>query len=258
MESMASLTQNHHITINDVDFTKKMKLSSAFNYFQEIANNHSFNLGIGISHISESFNVTWVLIKIRVDILRYPVWDEEIVVKTWPHIPKRYEFDRDFTISDMNGNIIAKCVSTWVLLDLTSRELRKSEVITADYHGFHTERAIDCTLGKIRLPEEFEMVYKRMIGCSDIDMNGHLNNSKYVDFIMDCFSMEQLKKNQASSLQVNYLNEALPGDTIIMYRHISPTEKGRVYIKGIREGTGENIFTATMITSPITAISQEA
>ena len=251
MESLASLTQNYRVAINDVDFTKKMKLSAAFNYFQEIANNHAFNLGIGINHISEKNNVTWVLIKIRVDMLRYPAWDEEIVVKTWPHTPKKYEFERNYTISDLEGNILARCVSTWVIIDLATRELKKSETISYEFHDFLTEKAIDCSLGKIRLPEDFDLAYRRMIGCSDIDMNGHLNNSKYVDFIMDCFTMEQLRNNQAASIQVNYLSEAFPGDTVLMYRHISETEPGKVYIKGTRESTGENIFTAVLLTSPI-------
>lgn len=242
MKPLVKYSKKYQILVNDVDFTKKLKLSAAFNYFQEIAGLHSSNLGIGFNTIEKEKGVAWVLIRMRVDMIRYPVWNEEVILETWPQLPKKYRFERDFYIKDLEDNIIAKAVSTWVIVDVQTKELRKAETIAIDYPEIITERAIDCTLGKINPYGQRKIAYERVIGCSDIDMNGHLNNSKYVDFIMDCFTMDSLKEYHAKSIQVQYISEALVGDKITLYKYVDELSSGRVYIEGINEKSDTKIF----------------
>lgn len=250
MLPVSKLSARYRVTVADADFTQKLKLSSAFNYFQEIAGLHSQNLGIGFDDIKKEHNAAWVLVKMRVDIDRYPMWDEEITLETWPQNPRKYEFDRDYLIKDKDGNIIIKAVSVWVIIDIDSREIKKAETIAVDYPEFITERAIDCKLGRLRPTGDLVMVYKKHIGCSDIDMNGHINNSKYVDFIMDCFSMEDLKKYKARSIQVCYLNEAFAGDTIELYECADKLSRNSIYIEGINQESKKTIFTASIDICP--------
>lgn len=246
MDPVSKYTKEYQVLVNDVDFTKKLKLSAAFNYFQEIAGLHADNLGIDFNTIEEEHGVAWVLIRMRVDMLRYPIWDEEIILETWPQIPKRFQFERDYYIKDIQGNIIAKAISMWVIVDVETREIKRSETIAIDYPKIIKERAIDCTLGKIRPSGQPKIAYRRVIGCSDIDMNGHLNNSKYIDFIMDCFTMEDLKNHSAKSIQICYMNESLPGDTITLYKYTGITDEGIIFIEGVNEKTNSKIFASQL------------
>jgi medium-chain acyl-[acyl-carrier-protein] hydrolase len=246
MNPVAKLTESYRVMVGDVDFTKKLKPGAAFNYFQEIAGTHAANLGVGIDTIRRKHGVIWVMTRIRVDVERYPGWDENIVIETWPQQPKRFEFERHYIMRDIQGHILMRAVSFWVILDESTRELRKSEVINAQYPEFLTERAIDCSLGKIKPTGEPETVYKRWIGCSDIDMNGHINNSRYVDFIMDCFTMDELRGHRTNSIQVSYLGEAFPGDTLVMRKYTGSSETGGIYVEGIREKDENVIFRAQM------------
>jgi len=250
MELKSKFSKEYQVMVNDVDFMKKIKLSAIFNYFQEIAGLHSDELGIGFNTIQKDYGVVWVLIRIRVDIVKYPLWNDEIIIETWPQLPRKFEFDRDFIVKDVQGNIIARAVSTWVILDAESRKLQKSEVIAIDYPPIIKERAINCILGKLKPYSEPKLAYKRVIGCSDIDMNCHLNNSKYVDFIMDCFTMDELKKYRAKSIQVNYMGEALPGTTIVMRKCIESYAPNIVYVDGLDESTNNTIFRALIDVVP--------
>ncbi|HHW00632.1 MAG TPA: acyl-ACP thioesterase [Clostridiaceae bacterium] len=244
MELKSKLSKKYQIMVNDVDFTKKLKLSAIFNYFQEIAGLHADELGIGFNTIQRKFGVVWVLIRIRVDIMEYPLWNDEIIIETWPQLPRKFEFDRDYIVRDLHGNIIARAVSTWVILDAESRRLQKSDVIAIDYPPIIKERAIDCILGKLKPYSEPKLAYKRVIGCSDIDINGHLNNSKYIDFIMDCFTMDEIKKYRARSIQVNYMDEALPGNTIVMRRCRESYAPNIIYVDGLDENSNNTVFRA--------------
>ncbi len=242
MEPVTLFKNKYHIDLSYVDFEKKLRLSALFGYFQDIASMAVENLGIGIDTILEEFGVTWILIRIRVDIIRTPLWNEEITIETWPIEPKKMQFDRDYVVRDAEGNIVAKAVSTWVILDPNTKEIRQTSLISSNISYMIKERAIDCKLGRFKAFGEMTVAYKKVIGYSDIDFNGHLNNSKYIDFIMDCFDFESHKKYGVKSIEVSYINEALPGDGIILYRDISALDSNLVYIEGVNEKDGKVIF----------------
>ncbi|WP_010094265.1 acyl-[acyl-carrier-protein] thioesterase [Ornithinibacillus scapharcae] len=242
MQPTTRYTKNYHIDLGDVDFQRKLKLSALFRYFQDAANLAAENLGVGITQLFEKYGVAFVLMRIRVDIIRTPMLDEEITIETWPLKPGKLEFERDYIVRDKNGEVIAKAVSVWVIMDLNKRRLKRSESINLEYPELIEERAIDVALAKLKATDELETVYHKTIGYSDIDFNGHLNNSKYIDYIMDCFALEEHQRYHTSSIEVNYLNEVMPGDTLLIKKDVSKLEDNFVLVEGIREEDGKSVF----------------
>lgn len=242
MEPISLYSKNYKVEVDHVDFNGRLKLSSLFTYFQDIAGLHAENLGMGMENLYEKHNALWVLARIRVDTVRYPLWNEEITIDTWPQEPNKIEFTRDFLVKDMRGNILAKAVSTWVIIDVNTRRLKKTKSVYIGYPPIKKERAINCKLGNLKPKGPLEMVYKRTVGYSDIDVNRHLNNSKYVDFIMDCFSLKYHEKYSIKSIEVNYSKEALPGDTITIYKDISEAYSTLIYIEGVNEKDNKLTF----------------
>lgn len=242
MEPTSLYSKNYKVGINHVDFNGNLKLSSLFTYFQDIAGLHAENLGMGMKVLYEKHGVLWVLVRMRVDITRYPLLKEEIIIETWPQEPNRIEFMRDFLVKDTEGNVLAKAISTWVIIDIESRRLKKSKEIYIGYPKIIKERAIDCRLGSLKPDGQLEIAYKRKVCYSDIDINEHLNNSKYIDFIMDSFDLEVHKKYRIKSIEVNYSNEALPGDIITIYKDTSEVHSNIIYMEGIDEEKNELIF----------------
>lgn len=232
------------VGLSDADFKQRLKLSTLFGYFQDAASMAVENLGIGFNVMTEKFSVTWALVRIRVEIERYPKWNEEITVETWPQEPKKYDFDRDYAVLDSDGNVIIRAISTWILLDINTRELRKSEWIALKFPPFSKDRAIDCKLSKIRHSGELEMAYSKVIGYSDVDFNGHLNNSRYIDFIMDCFPVQSHKKYDVRSIEVNYINEAMPGEELVLYKDVSAVDANMIYIEGMNASGDKTVFKA--------------
>jgi medium-chain acyl-[acyl-carrier-protein] hydrolase len=250
METAWIFKKKYHIELSDVDFTKALRLSSLFNYFQDISSEAVENLGIGINTLERDFGVAWILIRVRTDIIRNPVWGEEITIETWHQESKKLEFERDYIVRDSNGNIIASAVSTWVIVDIKTREIRKTDLLSFNYPPNIKERAIDCKLGKLKPFGQKEVVYKKAIGYSDIDFNGHINNSKYIDYAMDCFSVENHMNYGVKSIEINYISEALPGDIIVLYRDISALNSNLLYIEGISEKYNKIIFKSQVKIEP--------
>lgn len=245
--------KDYKVDLNHVDFKGNLKLSSIFTYFQDIAGLHAENLGMGRKVLYEQYGVIWVLVRIRVDIIKYPKWKDIITVETWPQEPGRIGFDRDFLIKDKEGNILVKAVSTWVVIDLESRKLRKTKSVFTGYPPTIKERAIDCKLGNLKSKGQLEIAYKRTVRYSDIDINEHLNNAKYLDFIMDSFSLEEHKKFNIKSIEISYSNEALPGDTINIYKDTFEINSNKIYMEGIDE-RDNLIFKSQIVLNPLKKI----
>jgi acyl-ACP thioesterase len=242
MEPVTLFNEKYHVELSDVDFKKNLKLSTLFSYFQDVASNAAANLGAGIDVLQKSHGLAWVLMRIRVDITRLPQWGEEIVIETWPLEPKRLEFERDFLVRDKNGDVIIRAISSWVVMDLEERKLKRTDSIKLTYPENIEERAIEGKLGKLRKNGRLETAYKRMIGYSDVDFNGHLNNSKYVDFLMDCFPIEDHMRSKIKRLEVNFVNEVLPGETIVLYKDTSRRNENLFYIEGVKENSNRTVF----------------
>ncbi|MBY7144798.1 acyl-ACP thioesterase [Virgibacillus sp. NKC19-3] len=238
--------QHYPIDLRDVDFKKKLRLSTLFSHFQGVASLSSANLGAGIDDLANDYGVAWILMRIRVEITRMPEWNEDITIETWPQEPGKIEFERDFVVRDQKGIPIIRAVSVWVVMDLVERKVKRASHISLQYPSVMKERAIDYKLKKLKSPQGLETAYHKVIGYSDIDFNGHLNNSKYVDYILDCFPLEDHKTHEVKAMEVNFNQEALPGETIMLKKGLSGTDAGVVHIEGINENDHNVIFKARM------------
>lgn len=247
MQPTIRYNKNYHVDLSDVDFQKELRPSALFGYFQDIANLAAENLGVGINPLLEKYGVAFVLMRIRVDMIRNPQLDEEIMIETWPLRPGKLEFERDYMVRDQSGEVIARAVSVWVIMDLEKRRLKRSEAINLDYPEYIEDRAMNITLGKIKASENLEEVYQKTIGYSDIDFNGHLNNAKYVDFIMDCFSLEDLQTYPIRSIEVNYLNEVLTGDRLVLKKDSTNKSNHTFFVDGVRESDEKIVFRSKVI-----------
>ena len=59
MKPLSVYQDNFTVEMRDVDFTGNLRLSTLFGYFQDVANRHSHNLGIGFARLCGN-QVIWV------------------------------------------------------------------------------------------------------------------------------------------------------------------------------------------------------
>jgi len=238
------------IGFSDVDFLKCLRCSKLFEYFQDTAGEAAERLGAGVGTLAGEYSVAWVLTRIRVEFTRIPVLNERITVATWPHPPGKLEFRRDFRVWDESGDVIIGAASTWVIIDTNTRELKRSDYIRMEYPDFIAEHALDSQPGKLRPSGKPEPVFRKVGGYSDVDFNGHINNSRYIDYIMDCFPVESHRQYMLKAIEVNYIKEVFPGDTLLLCREIPDDGDGTVYIEGLNEKDGKPCFKARLWIKP--------
>lgn len=233
------------VGVRDTDFNAKMKLSSILRHFQEAASLHVDNLGIGITDLDNKGHIAWLLAKVKISVMRYPKLKENISIITWPQLPGPIEYQRDFIIKDEKGNIIVKALTSWIVVDTKTREIKRSSLIPLDHLTIHPERPLGKRFYRFKPSYQTKEIYQRTVGYSDIDIMGHLNNAKYLDFVLDCFSIKEHQNMTISEAELHFSKEALPGDKLKMA--ITDIETGinpEVYVEGIKSSGNEIAFKA--------------
>ena len=99
-------TTEGRIRFSEVDHTRRITLPGIVNYFQDCSTFQSEDLGLGIMHCSERKRA-WILSSWQVVVERYPEIGEKIQTSTWATDFKGLFGERNFCMTDENGNDVA-------------------------------------------------------------------------------------------------------------------------------------------------------
>jgi acyl-ACP thioesterase len=231
----------HKIRSFDIDFNKDFKLFSIVNLIQEVAFNHAHDLNFGVSDLNQN-NLTWVLSRMKINIHRNAKQGEVITARTWPKGFKGMFAMRDIEVLDENGKAIIEATTAWLIVDQKTKKLCRTnpyQSLNFDIDKYVIEEVPD----KIKTPENVNLNHERKILLSDIDLNQHTNNTKYIEMIINCFTIKHFEEHRIKSFQINYLAEAIINDNIEVFTNFNDINncivEGRVANKKIFNSTIE-------------------
>lgn len=211
MESIYS--QNFHITDNCVDRFGKLKLSTLLYFAQEVAGRHFDGLAMTYEQLLER-GMFWAIIRQRVHITRLPHSGEEIRVETWPMPNTRVAFPRCVAAYDAQGNELFQVLSLWVLMDVNTRAM-----ILPGKSGI----ALPGTIRGIELSAPGSLPVRQLLNhrsrtvCfTDLDRNGHMNNTRYLDWIADLLPSSFHENHIPAEFTLCYLSEAREGQDLTL------------------------------------------
>ena len=202
------------ITSIDVDNHLNLKVSSIFKFLQQVSTNHSEKIHIGKADTIAK-GMAWVITRMKVEIYDYPKMNDEIVVTTHPGEVNRFLFPRFYEIYDRKGKLLVSASSIWVVIDMNTRR-----VLTKPFgdRKFPSESHKD----DLPLPEKFLLTdltkfEDRKVRYNDIDLNGHLNNIKYIEYILDTKDINFYNKYMIKSINVAYEKEVKEGEYVALF-----------------------------------------
>lgn len=205
------------VTAFDVDFNNRLKINRVFDYFQDAASNDAERLGFGYSEFVPR-GLFWVLSWIKIEFFIYPKFMDEVKLQTWGKKQHRLYSLRDFFLLNSKDEIIIKGTSAWLLLDAKSYRPKILTQLYPDLKMLDEKDALPDLPKKIIPPKDSEKLYSKKISYSDIDLNQHTNNAKYVEMMFDCFDHAFHKEHTVKSLTASFNAETKFGDEINLYK----------------------------------------
>ncbi len=218
--------KNYYIGPGETDVFNRCRPSSLLMILQDAATAHGEIIGLTRSELIEKHNTVWVLARLKYELKKPIINGDTVILKTWNRGLKGVMWYRDFSLS-ANGEDVGKATQIWVLADAQTHRIKRPtgiDVLSPQSAISIPEYEVDIV--KLIRPKDFTHCFDKVIRYSDLDMNAHLNNTKYADLCCDAVRYEELSEKFLSGLQINYLQECRVGDCIALNETaVSPLEK---------------------------------
>ncbi len=195
---------------------------------QEAASIDAERSGLGAATLDpEGF--CWVLMRTSVRLSALPRWQDDVIVDTWTNGAERIFSIRDFLLSDPAGRLFGRATSSWLVVDKEAHRPQKLSVLNNPRIKETTVSALcrfspKLTESCAALPEQ--PILSRVAGYSEIDRNGHVNNTRYASWCMDAVGMNGFPAANLVGFDINYISEVKCGETVGLYFAKIPAEQG--------------------------------
>lgn len=232
-------SRKYTVDTTHTDANFNLKISSLFYMFQDVATAHVEELGLGKDKVIDK-GMYWVITRYSVSINKLPKYLENIVVKTYPGNDMKFIFPRYFKVENESGEVLITASSTWVILNKLTHK-----IVLHPFNNFHVSpvHLIDeePLPGKVAFIES-NNVMERRVHFTDLDLNCHLNNTKYIDYIIDMHDLDFYCKKEIKHLTINFDREIKMDEKVMLSeQYLNDTEIV------IGQVNGENAFSAEVL-----------
>lgn len=212
---------------HDTDADRIIRPSQLMVYLQETANLHMIHAGQSLDELRDTQGLAFILTRMSLEIHQHVGAHEDIQVRTWITHGKGCNYPRYFSMERPDGSLIAQACSHWVLLDLNTHLPCRAD---AYRYNYEPEEPLALTPPRrFTVPEEMVCVGERRIVYSDLDYNGHMNNTRYPDMVCDFLPDGIVPSIRA--MHFNYVKEGSAGATLrVMRGERVDTEGNRIFL----------------------------
>ena len=200
----------------DCDFTGCWRPSAIMEAMQEMAGIHSYLIGCGREELLKH-NIVWIMTRCEIHMLKYPRIGDRVKAQTFPTANRRWFFPRYYSFISENGEALGYAATLWALLDIDSRRmLPPGDVasILPDNSDLPLPMGLPATVDAI---EGEERILRRIPSYFDLDVNQHVNNTRYADWACDALGVDLMRDFCLESMLINFNAEIMPDQPIMLH-----------------------------------------
>lgn len=213
----------------DVELHRRLRTSVLFELMQEASIRHTEQLGMG-REMTLDRGLLWMVTLQRAEVSRMPEYDERITLESWPGDTMHLLFPRYYRVLDEGGSTLVSASALWALVDQQTRRMVFPDKYGIIIRGERTGNEIALPSPPQRAKEGQVSVFT--VPYSYVDLNGHMNNTRYFDLAEDRIPAAA-EGCPLRAISVEYANEARLGEELRvtverlddLYRISGDTEK---------------------------------
>ena len=183
----------------------RLRPSALLELLQETAGEHCYRLGAG-RDVLDPRGLFWAIIRQTVEIRRMPRIGETVLAETWPGPASRVAYPRYILGRTSQGEELFRAVSLWLLMDQNTRAMvlpgRSGVEVPGLLRG--GELSAPTSIAPLRLPNQA----LRTVRYSELDCNGHLSNTRYLNWMEDLLPAVWHRDRALTKVHICYFNEA--------------------------------------------------
>ena len=190
------------------------------NHMLNAADFHSNDRGYGMNYLNP-IHKTWVLSRLAIEMNEMPKSYDKFFVETWVESAMKFFTSRNFSVVGEDGHQYGYGKSIWAMIDTDTRQPTD---ILAIHDGLilkYVETEKECPIARssrVKMGENAKLVRSINTYYNDVDVNGHINSVKYIEHVLDLFSLEWYKQYRLKRLDIAYVAESHQGDVLNFYQ----------------------------------------
>ncbi len=203
------------ISTAEVDMFNRLKISALMKRQQEIGELHLAEFGTSSDKMRDEQGFAFIFTKMNIKVTRLPKSKENVTLTTWCSGLRGVRFTRNYVLRDETGAILTEAKAEVTTIDLNTRKIVRPREING-FEDFLYNEDLENTCSypeKLTFSSEVAKTYCRDVRFSDIDFNGHVNNTVYADISIDALPIKAIE-NAIKGFEINFINEAILGETI--------------------------------------------
>jgi acyl-ACP thioesterase len=177
---------------------------------QEASIRHTEELGMG-REMTLDRGLLWMVTLQRAEIARMPEYDELITLESWPGDTMHLLFPRYYRVLDEKGETLVAASALWALVDQNTRRMVFPDRYGVVIEGEKTGNEIALPSPPLRAKEGAVSAFT--VPYSYVDLNGHMNNTRYFDLTEDLLGAAAAGR-ELRRIRAEYLQEVRLGDTL--------------------------------------------
>ncbi len=209
--------KSYTIDTTHVDQMNNLRPSVLLSFFQDMATAHAEIMGLTRDYLMENFNACWIVVRNWYTLKKPLKVDQVLTIKTWHRGASPLIVYRDFDLY-VGEELVGEAVAAWVIADVVDRKMLRPSTVERVVNSPVPEAVKNIKLKTIRRYEGVEQIFARTVRYSDLDVNGHMNNTKYADLILDAFDPKEMEGQYIGELELNYSKECKWGETMEVSR----------------------------------------
>ncbi|XP_071689300.1 palmitoyl-acyl carrier protein thioesterase, chloroplastic-like [Rutidosis leptorrhynchoides] len=211
-------------------------IDTLMNLMQETMLTYSKRIGLlsdGMSSTPKmsTHNLIWVVTKIQLDVDRYPTCDDVVQIDHWRSLSGKNIACSSLLFRDcQTGEILVRASSNWVMMNKETRRLSKfPDDVRAELAPYFVDtpqpivHEITRNYKKLDKNDSVHVCNGLMATWKDLDMNEHVNNVKYIGWILESVPNWIMDKYEISSMTLEYRRECTKGSVLQSQTFVSET-----------------------------------
>lgn len=175
----------------------------------------------------EKKNVALVVGWTSIQIKRLPCLGESLLVRIWPGRKKCSMDVRKYAFFTDAGETLVSAAVLFLPMDRTSRKLTVAEIPALPEVVIPDEADVPSL--REPFPDELPNKSVRTVCAHEIDENGHMNNTCYLQWVGELWENTCTGQHEPRSIWVQYINELMAGQAVTLNYAV---EGQRLFVRG--------------------------
>ncbi len=207
------LIKRQKVSSSLADFNADLSVIGVFQVVEDALTEFMGELKIDDITAKNEYNAVWVFAKTKVKFLKTIAWNDEFTVTCFISKISTATIYIDVAIKNTADELCYYSRTELCALDLDSGRIRKVSTVGVDDKIQAEAPLTDVTFTKI-CTEDLPAVETVKVRFTNIDFAVHTNNKEYVRFILNTYSVREMRSSRIAEMEIVYANQSYEGDEL--------------------------------------------